>query len=134
MEIKDIRIAFRAPRTMDSIYSKNKDKTDKWDISDVIYAIKCIICPKKREYIGKTEQKLGSRKQQHLNIATKIKSLVQQERDLDQRSDDSLIDIDDLVEQEKLKDQIQELCNKSAIAQFEFSLEFLLIFHIFYAW
>jgi hypothetical protein len=125
-ELKDIRIAFRAPRTMDEIYTKNKDKICKWDISNVIYSIACKICPPKREYIGKTEQKLGSRKQQHSNIASKIMALKEQERNLNQNSDSSLIIIDDLLEEEKVKNQIQELCNMSAIAQhiYEFNHEF----------
>ncbi len=81
----------RATRTMDCIYSKMKDKLCKWDLAYVIYAIKCITCPKKREYIGKTQQCLGSKKKQHLSIATKMKKLMEQESNLKQESDASLI-------------------------------------------
>jgi hypothetical protein len=116
-EITDVRVAYRPSRTMDCIYSKMKDKNSKWDISSVIYAIQCMICPVKREYIGKTEQRLGSRNKQHLNIAQKMMKLMQQERDLNPDMDESVIFINESVDENLIKNQIMELCNISAIAQ-----------------
>jgi hypothetical protein len=83
------------------------------------------MCPKKRDYIGKTEQRLGSRKKQHLNIATKMAKLIQQEKDLNQDSDASLIFINDSLDENLIQSQILELCNISAIAQHMKIPEFL---------
>ncbi len=51
---------------------------------------------------------------------------MQQENDLNQDSDASLIIVDDLVDENLIKNQILELCNTSAIAQhmYEFGHSF----------
>jgi hypothetical protein len=115
-EMNDIKIAFRAPRSLDIVYNRMKDIICKWDRCNVIYAIKCLICPK-RFYVGKTEQRLGSRKKQHLYIASKMSVLQQQENDLNRDMNASVIIIDDLIDENVIKDKIMELCNASAIAQ-----------------
>jgi hypothetical protein len=115
-EMMDIKIAFRAPRTMDAVYNKMNDKVCMWDLCNVIYAIKCLICPK-RFYVGKTEQRLRSRKKQHLYIASKMIALQQQEKELNQDADASVVIINDSIDESCIKGKILELCNASAIAQ-----------------
>jgi hypothetical protein len=53
-EIENLSIAFRTRKTLNSIYRKFKDKTPKWQQSNVIYCIRCKDCGK--VYVGKTEQ------------------------------------------------------------------------------
>lgn len=60
----DLRIAFRTPYKVSSLYSDMKQKVPESEQSCVVYSIPCQVCPNKR-YIGETRQKAAVRKGQH---------------------------------------------------------------------
>lgn len=61
----EVNLAFRATKTVKSIYPLKKDNIDKMQKSGLVYSIQCNNCPKK--YVGQTDQKLSSRMKQHQN-------------------------------------------------------------------
>ncbi|KAG4074349.1 hypothetical protein HA402_008758 [Bradysia odoriphaga] len=63
--IPEVTIANRPDDKLGRIYSKQKDKLDDMQQSDVVYRIKCSIC--QSMYIGETCQRACTRKQQHKN-------------------------------------------------------------------
>jgi hypothetical protein len=73
-EIENLKIAFRTRGTLNVLYRKLKDKTPKWNLSNLIYAIRCKDCGKL--YVGKTEQYLKKRITQHQCAANKMQSLI----------------------------------------------------------
>jgi len=58
-----IKIAHKPANQMKNKYSKLKDKTNKEDLSAVIYKVECQDCGK--NYIGQTSRKLKDRLKQH---------------------------------------------------------------------
>jgi hypothetical protein len=58
-----IRVAFKPIRSVSKIYTRLKDRDDKWKASSIVYRIPCKIC--RKAYIGKTRQYMKKRISQH---------------------------------------------------------------------
>jgi transposase-like protein len=123
-EIGDLSIAFRTRGTLCNIYRKLKDKTPKWQRSNVIYCIKCQDCGK--VYVGKTEQHLKKTIGQHKCIANKMKNLL--DRAYLKNNSDIIWISDSESEGEDIDYLMQDICRTSAIAQhmkkFQHSFDF----------
>lgn len=63
--IPEVVIANKPDNKLGKFYSKNKDKLDPMENSDVVYQVDCQICSSR--YLGETTQKCCMRKQQHRN-------------------------------------------------------------------
>ncbi len=91
---------------MNVLYRKLKDKTPKWNLSNLIYAIKCKYCGKL--YVGKTEQYLKKRIAQHQYAANKMQSLIDRAH---LKNDFSIIWVSNSDSED------EDICRTSAIAQ-----------------
>lgn len=69
-EANHITISYSTNKTVRSLFTRLKDKTDKWSQSNVVYSIQCKGCPKK--YIGMTTQYLKKRNSQHKSDCKKV--------------------------------------------------------------
>jgi hypothetical protein len=123
-EIENLSIAFRTRKTLNSIYRKLKDKTPKWQQSNVIYCIRCKDCGK--VYVGKTEQHLKKRISQHQCAARKMEVLIDR---VQSKNDSDIIWISDSSsEEEDIEAKMDDICRTSAIAQhmmqFQHSFDF----------
>ena len=73
LKYENIIISFKNVKTVGNLYTKLKDKVDKFSKFNVVYSIKCKSCHK--QYIGQTSQNLKCRITQHIsNIKCKPNS------------------------------------------------------------
>jgi hypothetical protein len=63
-QILHLTIGYKTQKSLSDIYSRVKDKDDRWLQSNLVYSIACINC-KDCSYIGVTTQYLKSRIYQH---------------------------------------------------------------------
>ncbi len=95
------------------LYIKLKDKTPKWNLSNLIYAIRCKDCGKL--YVGKTEQYLKKRIAQHQCAANKMQSLIDRAH---LKNDSSIIWVSNSdSKDEDIEVKMEDICRTSAIAQ-----------------
>lgn len=69
----DVTVANKPEQKLDRMYSKQKDKLDDDVISGIVYELNCLECDAK--YIGETNQKKCTRRQQHKN-STSVTNLA----------------------------------------------------------